>query len=258
MSDAERSGASSARRTAFRIVSGVLGVGTLAAIVPFTIASYADEADAIHRMHNTAALVTFGGLLGVLLVVVAWRPESQLVAFRVVAITSVAGGVAGLLSGDVIAGGGFVGVIALAIVWVLHPRRGDVLRFGSPRVAPLAIAIVASVPAVAWALTQSSFQRHGVPSLDPHAELHHYSSMASVSLSLVAAAIVASFDGAGRVFAARFVGGCWTAAGIASLVLSDHVGAFDPTWSWALVLGGVVFVATSELAERTSPVAAVA
>jgi hypothetical protein len=256
MSDADR--VPSKRRTAFRVVAGLLGVVTLAALVPFTISSYTNEADAIHRMHQTAGLITFGGLLGVLLLVCAWRPEEELVAFRVVAASSIANVIAGLISGDLVAGGAIVALVALAVTWALHPLRCDVARFGAARIEPLAVAVLALVPAVAWALTQSRLQRNGNPVLDPHAELHHYSSMASVSLALVGAGLVAAFDGPGRAFAGRFVGACWSLAGVASLALQDHVGAFDPLWSWALVVGGVAYVAASELAERRPTVAAAA
>jgi hypothetical protein len=255
MATTEQSVPSGRRTTAFRIVAGIFGFATIAAIVPFEVISFTNAADAIHRMHNTSALVTFGTLLGAMLVVCAWRPGC-VVAFRVVVASAVIAAIAGAVSGDVFTSGSFIGVVPVAILWVLHPLRERVLTFGRIRVEPAVLAVAAFVPATAWAMTQSNLQRHGVPALDPHAAAHHYSSMAQVGLTLAAAALVASFSGAGRRFVARVVGVVWTAMGVVSLGLHDHVGAFATLWSWALVIGGLLFIALSEASERREPVIA--
>jgi hypothetical protein len=243
-------GASSTRTLAFRIVAGILGFATVALTVPFTIGSFTNDADAIHRMHNTATLVTFGILIGVLLLLCAWRPEEQLVAFRVVGASSIGGAVAGLVSSDLVTGGSFVGAIASVVLFALHPLRERIFRSGAVHPEPLVLAVIAFIPGIAWTLTQANLQRHGVPSVDPHAELHHYSGMASVGLTVPLAAAVVCFGGTGRRMAATIVGGSWVLLGVSSLVLHDHVGAFDAVWSWWLIVGGAAFVALSEVAER--------
>lgn len=244
--------AAAPRGRAFRIVAGILGFLTVGLTVPFTILSFVSDEDAIHRMHNSSALITFGGLLGVLLIVCAFRPD-EVVAFRVVLAATLAGVVAGVMSGDVVTGGSLIGLVAAVVTYALHPYRDEILRFGSVRPAPALLAVVAFVPAVAWALTQSDLQRHGVPDLDPHASMHHYSSMAAVALTIPAAALAASFVGRGRRPAARFVGVSASILGLISLGLRDHVGAFDALWSWLLVAGGIVYLALSELADRRAP-----
>jgi hypothetical protein len=42
-------------RRAFRIVAGILGVLGLLLSVPFTVISFFDEAESIHRMHYLSA-----------------------------------------------------------------------------------------------------------------------------------------------------------------------------------------------------------
>ena len=241
---------SSRRTRAFRIVAGILGFATVALTVPFTITSFTNDADAVHRMHNTAALITYGLLLGATLLVCAWRPTEQLVVFRVVGAASLASAIAGVISGDVVAGGSLIGVVGFAIALALHPSRERVLRLGRLHAEPAVLAALAFIPGIAWAMTQSNLQRHGVPSVDPHAELHHYSTMASVGLTLPLVALVACFGGRGRLLAARIVGASWILLGIASLLLHDHVGAFDTLWSWWLVGAGLAFIALSEVSER--------
>ncbi len=72
-------------------MAAVLGLAVVGLTVPFTIVSFVNEQDAIHRMHNVTGLVGFGGLIGVLLIVTAWRPEENIAAFHVIAATALAG-----------------------------------------------------------------------------------------------------------------------------------------------------------------------
>ena len=242
-------GAVDGRTRAFRILAGFIGVATVALIVPFTVTSFTDDADAVHRMHNTSALVMFGGLLDLLLLVCALRPDA-VAPFRVVGAASIAGLIAGILSGDLVGGGSFFGILVFVGLWALHPRRGDIAGPGGVRIAPAVLAGVGLIPGVAWALTQSRLQRNGVP-LDPHAAAHHYSSMASVGVTIPIGGLAASLDGAGRRLAAWFVGVWAGVTGLSSVVLQDHVGAFDVGWSWLLVAAGVVYVVLSEASDRT-------
>lgn len=247
MEQKTRAQATGGRTRAFRILAGFVGVATVALTVPFAVLSFTNDADSIHRMHNTSALVMFGGLLGLLLLVCARRPDA-VASFRVVGAASVAGLITGVLSGDLVGGGSFIAVVVFVGLWALHPRRSEVAHPGGVRFAPAALAAAGLIPGVAWALTQSRLQRNGVP-VDPHTSMHHYSSMASVGLTLPLAGLAASLDGAGRTLAARFVGGCAVVTGLASVLLQDHAGAFDAVWSWLLVVGGVVYLALSEMGD---------
>ena len=238
------------RRLAYRIVATVLGLSVVGLSLPFTIASFVNEEDAIHRMHNVNGLIGFGSLIGVLLLVSAWRPEEHLAAIHVVAAAALAGVIAGVMSGDLIDGGWLVAPIAVIVVWALHPSRPDLFRLREPTLSLIALSVLATIPGIAWALTQSELQRSGVPAVDPHAEFHHYSSMAAAGITLPLVGIAAAFAARGARFARWFVGASASALGLASLGLSDHVGAFDTLWAWALVGGGVLYIV---LAEVTGP-----
>ena len=108
------------------------------------------------------------------------------------------------------------------------------------------MAALALVPAVAYALTQAELQRNG-SSLDPHVEFHHYSGMATYALSLPLAALAAALRLPGRRIAVWIVGVTGAGLGLASLLLSDYVGAFDPVWAWLALAWGIVFVAVGQL-----------
>jgi hypothetical protein len=248
-SDQGRS-AGGGRRLAYRIVAAVLGLATIVLSVPFTISSFVNEEDEIHRMHNVAGLIGFAGLIGVLLLVTAWKPEQHIVSFRVAAAAAIAGAVAGLLSSDFFSGGWYFAPVGLAILSVLHPARGELLRSRVPNLPAALLSIASLLPGGAWALTQAKLQRNGVPSVDPHAEFHHYSAMAAAGLTIGLVGLAAAFEGAGQRFAGWFVGVSVAVLGGASLALSDHVGAFDTGWSWAMIVGGAVYAALIEMGAR--------
>lgn len=231
-------------RRAFRIVAGVLGVAVIGLSLPFAITSFTDDAESIHRLHFLAGVFASGLLLGGSLLVCARRPES-IGPFWVAVATGVASTVAGLISGDFISGLWFIAPISLVILIALHPERSSLLRIDGIDVATASLGLVALVPAVAYALTQSELQRNG-SSLDPHVEFHHYSGMASYALSLPLAALAAALRLPGRRIAVWIVGVTGAGLGLASLLLSDYVGAFDPVWAWLALAWGVVFVAVGQ------------
>jgi hypothetical protein len=81
-----------------------------------------------------------------------------------------------IVAGDFVSGLYVIAPITLVALFALHPERRSLFVIGGAAAA--ALAAVAPVPAVAYALTQSELQRNG-SSLDPHVEFHHYSGMAS-------------------------------------------------------------------------------
>jgi hypothetical protein len=252
---AERSGT----RVAFRIVAGILGVAGIVLSVPFAIISFVDEAEGIHRVHNLAGVALFGLLLGVALLACVRRPEDALAPFRVAAASGLAGGLAGLLSRDFVSGVWFTGPLGVLVLWALHPARREVVRPRGIDLATLALGVIAVVPAVTFALAQAELQRNGGPS-DVHWEFHHYSGMAAAALALPLCAFAASVRGSGRRLAAWLVGLAGVLLGGASVVLSDHLGAFDtppstfPLWGWLAVAWGIGVIAIAEAEfRRTAP-----
>jgi hypothetical protein len=234
------------RRTAFRIVAGVLGVSIVALSLPLTIQSFADDAQAIHRLHNLAGMLGFGLLLGGSLLVMARRPES-IGPFWVAAASGVATTIAGVVSGDFISGIYYSAPIGIVIIVALHPDRRALLDIRGLDIPTALLALAASIPAIAFFLTQAELQREGFAS-DPHVEFHHYSGMGSYALAIPLAAMAASFRVPGRRAAAWIVGLTALGLGLVSLLLSDYEGAFDTLWAWLLVAWAI---AITELAERS-------
>ena len=233
-------------RRAFRIVAGVLGVAVIGLSLPFAITSFTDDAESIHRLHFLAGVFASGLLLGGSLLICARRPESMMGPFWVAVASGVASTLAGVVSGDFVSGLWFTAPIALAILIALHPARSSLLRIEGIDVATAFLALVAVVPAVAFALTQAELQRNGFVS-DPHVEFHHYSGMSSYALSMPLAAFAAALRVSGRRIAVWIVGVTAAGLGLASLLLSDYPGAFRPAWAWLTLAWGVALVAVAQL-----------
>ena len=232
-------------RRAFRIVAAVLGIVTIGLSLPLAVIALLGEADRIHRLHFVAGTFGSGVLLGVSLLACARRPE-DLSPFWVAVASGVATTIAGIVAGDFLSGGYVIAPILLIVLFWLHPERRSLFAIGGVDAGAVALAALAVVPAVAYALTQTELQRNG-SSLDPHVEWHHYSGMASYTLSLPLAALAAALRLPGRRIAVWIVGVTGAGLGLASLVLSDYVGAFDPVWAWLALVWGVVFVAVGQL-----------
>ena len=233
-------------RRAFRIVAVVLGVAVIGLSLPFAITSFTDDAESIHRLHFLAGVFASGLLLGGSLLICARRPESMIGPFWVAVASGVASTLAGVVSGDFVSGLWFTAPIALAILIALHPARSSLLRIEGIDVATAFLALVAVVPAVAFALTQAELQRNGFVS-DPHVEFHHYSGMASYALSMPLAAFAAALRVSGRRIAVWIVGVTAAGLGLASLLLSDYAGAFRPAWAWLTLAWGVALVAVAQV-----------
>jgi fucose 4-O-acetylase-like acetyltransferase len=234
---------------AFRITAVVLGALLVLLTVPFAITAIVshDPMQTIHRFHTTGGGVPTL-ILAASLFVLAWRPE-DVAAMQVFVAGAIVSVIVGLLAGDLFAGLFFVGVVLAAILLALYRERRDVWRFARPRLALLAVGIVAAIPAVAYALTQSSLQRHAIPG-DPHGDAHHYSGSAVAALALPATVLVASVGGRGW----RVVGWIGAAAfllfGLASLAFASYTSAPDAVWAWASVVAGVVTAAVTEIEAR--------
>lgn len=236
-------------RVAFRIVAGILGVVVIVLSVPFTVISFVDDAEALHRLHNVAFTALYGILLGVALLVCARRPEENVSAFFVAVGSGIAGAIAGLASGDFVSGAWYMGPISIVVLWALHPSRRALLRPSGVDLPTAMVSLVALAPAIAWLLTQSELQRTGQVG-DLHWEFHHYSGMAAAALALPVCGLAASLRESGGRSGAWLVGVSAVLIGAGSLALADYAGAFDALWAWLTLAWGVAIVVLAEAGTR--------
>jgi fucose 4-O-acetylase-like acetyltransferase len=240
------------RAPAFRVVATVLGALLVVLTLPFAvIATESDDpTQAIHRFHATGGAVP-SLILAAALFVLAWRPAA-VAAMQLFVAGAIVSLLVGLVAGDLFTGLLFLGVVLAAILLALYPSRADVWRTGGPRSWLLAVAVVAFVPAIAYALAEAKLQRHGT-SLDPHADMHHYSGAAVAAVSLPATVLVAAIGRAAWAIVGWIGAAALVLFGVSGLAFSDYVSAPDPAWCWASVATGFVVFALTEFEARRMP-----
>jgi len=230
---------------AFRFLAGLFGSVTLAFSVPFMVASLTDEEQKTHAFHNIGDGLAFSIVIGVALLLAAWKPGQMLAAFQTALVASLLIALPALLAGDLISGAYFVGPLVVAVLAFLHPARDELWTLGRVRPTLLVLWIVWSVPAIAYALTQVDLQRNN-PAADPHVDLHHYAGVAAAVFAVLGAALVASLGTRGTRAAGWIAGLSSALLGLTSLAFSDRVSAFDTPWAWLALLWGIAFIGASE------------
>lgn len=233
---------------AFRIVAAVFGVLFTLAQVVFVAQSIAEmDGQEVHVVHNLAGLATTTMLAGIPLLFLAWRPQ-QVALLRLVVAAGLATVIGGALSGVLISVM-LIGLVPPVLLLALSRDRREVIRFGPPVIALLAIAIVAAVPAAMEAVRQGDLQGghlHG----DEHIEQLHYAGMAVGVLGLLLGAAWSAFPARAARTARDLVGLGAALLGASSLVYPDAVGAFDTAWAVAVLVLGVLYLAISEVVAR--------
>lgn len=232
---------------AFRVIAAVGGLAVLVLSLPFTVISFIDEKESIHRIHNVVGLLTFGVFVGLAVLVSAWRPERQIAAFQAALAATLAGLVGGILSGDVAIY--LPLVVPVVILAILHPARRRVFKESPPIWSLIALAILSVVPAVIYALAQTKLQREGVEA-NPHVEFDHYSGMAAAAFAITLVSFVGACRTSGRRFVGWAVGIAAAGWGAVSLALRDYEGALESPWNWLALAWGVAFLVVGELEER--------
>jgi hypothetical protein len=173
-----------------------------------------------------------------------------------VGAASLAGGALGAEAGVAILGA--IVLAGAAILFALHPDRGSVLH---PRFHPsgllAAMAVIGSVPLVAFGLATARLQRTGSP-FDPHVHEGHWSLMAAMAFGLVLTGLLAAARTRGWRLSAWSAGLGTAIYGLASVVFAHLPGSHFPYagsegvgWGLVAIVGGLAFVAASEWVART-------
>jgi hypothetical protein len=134
--------------------------------------------------------------------------------------------------------------VPAAVMIALHPVRKDVLRVG--RVNPLltALAIVAALPLVRFALQQIRIQR--VDSASPHGIAFHWGTMATLALAIVATMLVASIRAPGWRLPAWCAGLSLMVFGLASVIYPDYASSVGRVWGIGAIAFAIAFVSVAE------------
>ena len=222
--------------------------------IAFSVPQFFSETDKVHSFHDLASMPAFLILLGFALIVMALRPD-DVVALRVAWAVALGMVIAGLIGQDFISGSYFFNVIVLIVLTVLAPTRNDLLRFGSPNLAMLSLAIVAAIPAIVFAWDNARIMLQGDPMNDMsgHWKYHHWSGVAASALGVVLAAIVVSFRSPGDRMWAWVVGFATMLFGLAGIIFSDAVrypSSIGTLWGVGVFFVGLVYLVVAEVSSR--------
>src|SRR5262249_52127521 len=127
----------------------------------------------------------------------------------------------------------------------------ELLRFGSPNVAMLSLAIVAAIPAIVFAWNNARIMLQGDPMHDVtgHWKYHHWSGVAASALAVVLAAIVVSFSPGWRIWT-WVIGFATMLFGLAGIIFSDAVrypSSVGTLWGVGVFFVGLVYIVVAEV-----------
>jgi hypothetical protein len=244
------------RRTWFSVVAAlfvaIFGLG-LFGLVGLVFGWIDNESGGIHRVHIIGGMgITTGILIAVPFLLLAWRRD-DVALLQAIAVVGLAFAVASVFASDWV-GLAFLSVVAIPVVALLAISRGW-RRFANAGdgFAP-AVFVVSLASAVFWvtfALSAAKLQRIGSPH-DPHVEMHHWTSMASMALAIVFLGLLASLKTKGWAMVARLVAAGSIVYGVASIVFARFPGTDVPypggegaVWGLAAVAGGIVMGAAA-------------
>jgi len=248
------------RLLAFRIIAGVLGALLALSSLAYTLPPLWDEEQKVHSFHNFGPLPVWILLLALPLITLSIRPN-DVVALRVVWAVAIANVIAPLFGQDFISGTYFIVPVAVIVLTILAPTRGELLRFGSPNIAMLSLAILAALPAIVYAWHNARIMLQGDPATDVtgHWKNHHWSGVAIAPLALVLAGIVVSFRNEGDRMWVWVVGIGAMLFGLAGIVFADDLvypSSIGTLWGIGVLFVGIVYIVVGEVTatgkERTA------
>jgi hypothetical protein len=212
-----------------------------------------NQAGGIHRVHNIGGSgVVTGIFIAVPLLVLAWRREA-VALLQTVAFAGLGFAVSSVIASDWI-GLAFLPIVAIPVVVLLAIGRGWRPFASAGEGFASAVFVVTLAGAVCWvtyAISTARLQRTGSPH-DPHVEMHHWTSMASMALAIVFVGLLASLKTKGWLMVARLIAAGSIIYGVASIVFARFPGTDVPYagsegvgWGLAAVAGGVAMAAAA-------------
>lgn len=140
---------------------------------------------------------------------------------------------------------------AVAILVALHPARREFFRLGAGlSVAPAAVATVAAIPVVVYAVSMLAQARQFVG--PPH-HADRFAEMAAAVIAIVAVGMLAALKTQGWRITAWSAGAAATVVGLASIAFPAAPGAVGRGWGAVAALAGILFVFAAEWEAKQRP-----
>jgi hypothetical protein len=239
---------------AFRIIAGLFGALSIISSIAFAIPALTNEEDKVHSFHVLGSLPVFVLVTGLAMVVLALRP-TDVTALRIAWAVTLGTVIASIMGEDFFSGSYYIAPVVLVILTILAPIRDGLLRFGSPNIALLSLAIIAAIPAIIYAWDNARIQLQVDPMNDVtgHWEFHHWTGSAGTALALVLVAAVVAFRQPGDRMWIWMAGLATMLFGAAGVIFSDDVrypSSMGTLWGLIVLFAGLVYIAVAEVADR--------
>lgn len=134
-------------------------------------------------------------------------------------------------------------LVPVVLLALLHPRARQLVRMPTWDRAMTALAAVAAVPWLFFAVTQAQLQWRNVAG-DTHADMEHWAAVALLALLVVACAFIGATDHTGWRLTAWIAAIAAANYGLHSLVYPEPASAAPTLWALAAVAWGVAYAAT--------------
>ena len=243
--------ASKRRRTTFIVLTTLFGLGLglgAFAFLGLVTAWFGLGDREVHRVHDLAWGAHGGLLIALPFLLQAWSPERKPAVMQGAAAAGLGLAVGYALGGQPVFA--LVPIVVTIVLWAFHPSRGQGVRLGGrPQPLLLAVALLAAIPLVMYAIDQAAIQRACVEG-DQHCDEFHYAGMAALAFALPLVAFVASFPVAGRRIVARLVGAAAAVWGLSGILFPDAISSIGTMWGAVTLAVGVLFVAVAEWGTR--------
>lgn len=235
------------RLTVMRVIAWIMAASAVAFglfTIVFGIVSPEQEIHAIHNVVVATLLIVLSAPPAIAVARAPHRSIRALVVLGVVSIASLATMALSLTLDP------FTLPFALlvGVLWVLAPHREGALPNGRPSLIMLAAVAVAVVPLVIYALGQAELQR--TDSSSEHAAFFHWVETSFYAIAILLLGLLAALRPGTYRMAGWMAGIALALLGAASLLLGSYASAIEAPWSWAALVGGLVFVAIGEWGAR--------
>lgn len=235
------------RPRAMRVIAWLL-VATGVAFGLFTIVfGIVGPDQEIHAVHNAVVASLLLVLTAPPMVAVARAPDGAIRPLVILGVLAIAGLAAMALA---LTPDPFIlpVLILIGVLWWLAPSREGAIPTGRPSPLMVALVLAGAVLLVPYALENAGLQRTDHSS--DHAAFYHWVETAFAAAGIVFVGLVAALRPAGFRMATWLAGLALAVLGAASVLFPGHASALTPPWSWAALIGGLVFVVVGEVEAR--------
>lgn len=229
------------------VVFLVMAIQAVGFLLEWGVTAWVSDQFGDHRVHQIVDGILVGGMIAGVLAQL-YRPARRVAAMQSTVILMV------VFSAFAFLGGGpaeevLPFLVFALILGLLHPSGREMLRpftVGrfSPRLAGL--VAVAALPLAAFAASQFGLQ---LSTVDEHAALGHWGSMAAFAVGIGLIGLLASLKTRWWLYPAALAGVFAVVHGLAS-VLFTTASSVGPLWGGLEVLWGVAFVVVAVLEYR--------